>query len=896
MHLRVYGLLLRAYSAEFRADYGSEMASVFEESLRGAKTSGGPMAIARLWALTALDILFSAIPDRLGATGRRRHATQHTSPRGAGRMETLVQDVRYALRGLRRAAGFTTVAGLTTALGIGATATIFSVANAVMLRTLPGVDDAGRLVTVHSTSSDGSSFHAFSFANYQDLRDSESGLSDLAAFALRPVGLSGTEAAELTAGLLVSANYFEALGTRPAVGRFFTTEEDLVLGAHAVVVLSHRGWTRRFDSDPDIIGRTISLNGHPFTVVGIAEPEFAGHLAVLDLEVFVPLAATSLVQAVGDEFTNRNSDWLELVGRLESGVTVGQAQAALSAVAARLSSSYPSANEGQGVDVRPYSNLVAQQAGAVGGFFTLLFVVAAMILVVAAVNVAGMLLARASDRESEMAIRLALGAGRRRLIRQMVTESTLLFLLGGAGGIAIAYVATAALSAIQLPIPVPVIFDFTPDRRVLAFSLAIALLTGLGFGVTPALHATGKRLASRINRGRGVGAGGRTRLRETFVVVQVAGSVLLLVGAGLFVRALGRAGSIDLGFDPQNVHLVGLDVGVQQYPEARGQAFFERLVEQTQALPGVESVGLVRMPPLAFGNATTVVEVSDAPGERGDGRYQTDLNQVTPGYFSALRIPLVSGSLFVEGERNVALINETLARRIWGDRDPIGRTFVPGLDANEAEVRVVGVVGDGKYRSLSDGPRAMIYLPFSDFYSASMSLVARTSGEQPLIAGAMRDVVRAADDELPLMTNAPLEEVIGLSFLPNRIAAITAGTFGALGLLLAAIGLYGVLAYTASRRTREVGIRLALGAPRGSVRRLIVGGGIRLTAIGLAIGFVLAAVLARFLGSLLHGISPTDPPTFAAIALLLTATTLLACVGPARRATRTDPMQALRHD
>ncbi|MDX1395402.1 MAG: ABC transporter permease [Gemmatimonadota bacterium] len=871
----LYRILLRAYSPSFRREAGPELLDMFDAARAEARAQGGVLWWARYWARLLADVAVTAGPTRWRQLRR--------SDRDGGQtVDSILQDLRYAARSLRRSPGFTAVAVVTTALGIGATATIYSVANAVMFRSLTGVRDSHELVTVHATSSDGSSFHAFSVPNFRDLRAGENGLGTLAAFSLLQTSARGAEESEAVAGLMVSEDYFRVLGTRPALGRLLAVG-DHDPGGGPVAVLSHGSWQGRFAGDPGVVGQTVSLGGHAFTVVGVAEQGFTGHLALLDIEAFVPLAFQPLLEGHDGRFLDRNFDWLELIGRRADGVSTGEARAALTAIAERLAEEYVADNRGSGVDVRPYSNVFAQQSGAVGGFFTLLLAVAGMVLVVAAVNVGGMLLARGTDRRAEMALRLALGARRARLVRLMLAESVVLFLLGGAGGVALAFAATAVLSSVQLPIPFPIIFDFTPDRRVLLFSLGLALASGTVFGLVPAMGSTRSGLRARL------GGGGRLRVREWFVVAQIAVSAVLLTGAGLFLRSLSTAASIDVGMRSEDVHILSTNVGILGYEREKGRAFFERLLAEASVVPGVEAAGLVRMPPLTFANETTSVPLPGAP----DGRVGTDVNRVSAGYFNTMRVEIVEGRAFRDAEPAAVVINQTLAARLSSGGSSIGRNVRLGSTDDAPTVRIVGVARDGRYRSLGDEGRSMLFLPFSGFYSEDMSLVVRARGD---VGPALADLVRRADPDLPLIQNAAYEDLIGLSFLPNRVAAITASSFGLLGLVLSAIGLYGVLAYAVARRTREIGIRLALGAPRRSVHRMVLRGGARLALIGMVLGLAGALASTRLLRGLLYGVSPTDPLTLTAIGGLLGAVVVAACVVPASRATRTDPTEALRHE
>ena len=814
-------------------------------------------------------------------------------------MDNFLQDLRYALRSFRAAPTVTLVTALTIAIGIGATTTMMSVANALLLRPPAGIREADRLVTAHSVSPDGSGFHAFSYLDYRDLERAGSGLAALAAYTVFPASLRTGEDPELRVGMLVSANYFSVLGTRPALGRFFLPEEDAGPGGPRVVVLSHAVWQGRFAGDSGIIGRPVELNGQPFTVVGVSEPGFRGSMAALDMSLWVPLVLDPVVSN-RQILDSRGSGWLELVGRLSDGATPARAAAALSMARIGNAAGPPGVESGLTVDVRRYSALPGQVLMPITGFLGLLLVLAGLVLLIASANVANVLLARASARGKEIALRLAIGAGRARLIRQLVTESLLLFVLGGAGGILLAVWATRGLSAFRPPMPMPIALDFHLDLRVLTVTLLVTLITGLVFGLAPALQSTRPNLTLALKDEGGSRRVGRFRLRGAFVAAQVAGTTLLLVTAGLFTRALGRAGTIDLGFDPAPVHVLGLELQVQGYSGARVLALTDQMVERAAALPGVEDVAATDFLPINFGTRETVVSVNDREARMNVGQFQTDFSSVTPEYFRALSLPLVSGRPFRAGDRAgaapVSIVNETLARQIWPGENPIGKRLRFGVDPAQPLTEVVGVARDAKYRSIGDAGIPMFYLPLAQTEPQTVTLLVRSRTGTPSPAEALRGLVRELDASLPIASNSGYADIIGLSLVPSRVARGLAGLFGATGLVIASVGLYGVLAYMVSRRRREIGIRMALGAAARNVRSLVLRDGLRMVSAGLLIGFAGAALVSRLLGSLLYGVSPLDPLTYGVIALLLGAVALLACLVPVRRALGTEPLEVLRHD
>ncbi|UCC71641.1 MAG: ABC transporter permease [Gemmatimonadota bacterium] len=810
-------------------------------------------------------------------------------------MDTLKQDIGYALRLFKRSPGFTAIAALTIALGIGPTTTIFSVANALLHRTPAGVRNPAGLVSVYASEEGGFRWGTMSYPVFEDYRDAENGLDGLAAVEAFPASLStsGVGDPEVVTGLAASASYFAVLGTRPAFGRFFLPDEDDAPAANPVVVLSHRIWARRFGADSAVIGTTVNLNRNSFTVIGVAEEGFHGHVAGYDVALWVPIG---MREAVTGHDLSDNVSGLAAVGRLATGWSLDRAAAAAGVISRRLRARHPDIFEDHALTVAPYSVMLDEARGPVTLFMALLLVVTGILLLIASVNVGSVMLSRAMGRSREVAVRLAVGAGRWRLVRQLLTESVLLFTLGGSAGILLALWATRGLSAIQLPVPVPVVFDFAPDLRVLVFTLIVAFAAGTLFGLAPALQATRQDLVTALKANPGDAPGGRSRLRSVFVVAQVSGSVVLLVAAGMFLRALGRADAVDLGFDPNGVHVLTVDVSIHRYTREEGKGFQARLLERAAALPGVESAGLASILPLGFTQGSTQFTLPGHEPVPGKGLRRADFSMVTPGYFETMRIGIVAGRAFDEGDREgsapVLIVNQTAARQFWAAEGAVGKLILWG----ETPYEVVGVASDGKYRSIGDAPRPMVYLALAQRHASEVSLVARTVPGAPRIDRPVREIALELDPDLPVQTNAPYAQIIGLSLLPNRVAALMTLGFGALGLLLAAVGLFGVLSYGVSQRTREIGIRIALGASVRDVNALVMGQGLRLTGTGLVIGCLAAFGAAQLIRGLLFGVSPADPVAFGSIALVFAAVGLLASYLPARRATRTDPLTALRQE
>jgi predicted permease len=807
-------------------------------------------------------------------------------------MDSIIQDLRYAFRSLRRSPLFALVAIITISVGIGATTTIFSVANSFLLRSPAGVRNAGELVTVHALSEDGSSFHSFSWPGYTELRDANSGLAGLAAYRLIPASLTTESDPDLLLGMVVSGNYFQLLGTRPALGRLIQPADDRgEAGADAVIVLSHRLWVRQFSSDPTVLGRTVTINRQPFTVVGVAEAGFQGHVVAMDVGGWVPMGVYPQFGEIS-RLNDPGSTWLETIGRTGA-VSTGQVTERLSA-AARAGAARRD-QESAGVEVRKYVPVPAQMLLPVGGFLGLLLIISGVILFIGSVNVGSLLLSRAAARSREIAVRLAIGASRVRLVRQLLTESIVLFVLGGGAGILLAFVATRALATLEPPVGMPINFVFQPDVVVLAGALVLTLVTGVVFGLVPALQSTRLDLAHAVRDEERAGRTRRSKLRSVFVMVQVAGSVVLLVVGGLFIRALGRAGELDPGFNIAGLYAAESDLQILRYSEQQQFDFVNAVRRSLAERPGVEQVAVSDQLPLGLGSQSRNFEVPGRPLPNGE-QYFTDFASVTPGYFLTMGIPLERGRDFTEQDRTreapaVAIVNQALARMVWGNEDPIGKTI-----NSQGNIEIVGLARDSKYRTLNEEPLPMLYYPNGWGVSQEVTVIVRASGSPASVAALLKQAIHDADPALPIRNNASVASIIGVSLLPNRIAAFVAGLFGAIGLVLATVGLYGLLAFTVTLRRREIGIRMALGAQAGDVRKLVLGQGLRLTLFGLAIGFALAFAATRLLASRLYGVSPLDPVTFAAISLLLAVTAVIASLVPAVRATRTDPMVAIRHE
>jgi predicted permease len=814
-------------------------------------------------------------------------------------LSSAMQDVRYAVRLLWKSPLFTATAALSLAIGIGANATIFSVASALLLRPLPGLADAGRLVDIGRTQG-GSGFDTVSYPNYRDLNERVTTLEGIYAYSTgpRPVSLGGRAEAERIYGAVVTPNYFRLLGTQPRIGRFFTEAADSAATTQPAAVISHELWQRRFAGDPGLVGQTVTLNGQLFTVLGVTPAGFQG-TTLLKPDVWLPIAATAAAvpRVGGDILTSRQSVWLVMGGRMKPGVSLPQVDAELNAIGTALEHEYPDANRGKNYRAAP-SALVPGRINIVAGFIGLLMAIVGLVLLIACVNVAGMMLARSAARRREIAVRLAIGAGRARLIRQLLTESTVLFAVGLLLGLFLTRWLTALLLGLNPHIPVPLSVGIEMDWRVLAFTIGLSLMAALLSGLAPALQASRADLVPALKAEGLNGGPSRLRLRNAFVAAQLALSLLLIIAAGLFLRALQRAADIEPGFDQQRVDVISLDLSLAGYTPISGRTFVGDALARTRAMPGVEAATMSLDLPLDGGRmGLGGLRVPGVQPPPGTDHFSADWNVVEPGLFETLRLPLLRGRDFAasdtEGAPLVAIVNEALAIRFWGTRDPIGKQMaMDGPNGGRRTLTVIGMARDAKLMSLNEAPRPYVYVPFGQHYMARVSLLVRSTSGTTIPH--VRAVIRELNPNLPVTEAMPLRSVTAIGLIPQRIAAAVAGSLGVVALLLAAIGIYGVTSYAVSRRTREIGIRVALGAASGDVLRLVLRQGLGLAAIGVGIGAALAAAGSTLIESLLFGVRGLDPLTFAMACGLFTLVTLVATYIPARRAMKVDAMVALR--
>jgi macrolide transport system ATP-binding/permease protein len=826
-------------------------------------------------------------------------------------MSDLWQDIRFAARQMARKPGITVFAVLSLALGIGVNSSIFSLVNSVLLRNLPAVRPA-ELVDVYVGKKGDVRYATSSFLDYADLRSWNDVVTDLAAFNVTIATWDNGRKVELLFGEQVTASYFRLLGLRPALGRAFLPEEDATPGTHPVALLSYRCWQQRFGRDPKVIGRSLKLNGIHFTVIGVAPERLKGSFPALAVDFWVPMQMSDAMDRT-PQLGERGSRSLFLKARLKPGVTLDKAQTQFTALAGRLRAAFPEDDKDLEITLVRTCDVVFNPAidGPVIGVAGLLMGIVGLVLLIACSNIANLLLVRASERRKEIAVRLAIGAGRGRLIRQLLTESVLLALLGGAVGLLFALWTTRLIVAFRPPLAIPLTLDVALDAKVLAFTLGLALLTGLLCGVAPALQASRPDLVGTL-RDDTAGPGRRYRrlgLRNLLVILQVAVSTVLLIGAGLFLRSLGNASSIDPGFRLRKGVEAQLVVGLGgTYTDAQARLFYQRLLEKARALPGVRSAAYADHLPLALSIHTSRAELEGKPMRQED-RPETDRSSVGPGYFETLGIPVLQGRAFTERDSlgvlqtpaapKAAIVNEKAAALFWPGEAPLGKRLRFGGEG--AWLTVVGVARNGKYRTLGEDPRPFVYTSTEqDESSLSRTLVVAGAGsgpgEEKTLLTAVRSAIGDLDPNVPIFEIKTLSEHLSVVLFPARMGAALLAAFGLLGLILASLGLYGVVAASVARRTREIGIRMAIGAQKRDVLRLVVNEGMVLTGIGLAIGLGLALAAAQVLRGLLYGIAPTDPLTFLGVALLLGTVALLANLIPARRAAEVDPLVALRYD
>jgi predicted permease len=814
----------------------------------------------------------------------------------SGDLEMLLHEIRHSVRSLAGRPGFTVVAVLTLALGIGANSVIFSWIEATLLNPIPGAVNHGSLAALHVTTATRGDI-SLSYPNYVDIRDAAPpGVEGVAVFATGAMSLRAADAAERVWGQAVSGNVFELLVIQAAEGRLLTPDDDRVPDGHPVAVVSHAFWQRRFGGRPDMVGSTLTLNGRAFTVVGVTARGFQGTQPMIGLDVFVPLAMQRTFIA-GDRLSARGSGWLQGLVRLAPGASMAEAQSGLDVVARRLAADHPEANEGRGL--RLYE-LWRQPSGGTGMLLPVLSVLGGLVAVLLALvcaNMASLLLARANGRQRELAVRRSLGASSGQVVRLLIVESLVLATAAGALAAVMARWSGVLLEAFIPPLPIPISIDAGLNGRVLLFATLVSLVAGIGLGVLPGVSATRTDLASPLKEGGlsgGTALWRRGRVRQGLIVAQVALALVLLVSAGLFLRTLDAARRLDPGFRARNGLVATIDVMPAGYDEARGRQVFDRIADALRSLPGVEAAAIAqRLPLTVIDSSDRGVEVEGYAAAAGE-ELTVYYASVGVGYFDAIQMPLMEGRDFDARDTPEAplavVVNQTMARRYWAGRSALGGRVKVG----ERWAEVVGIAGDAKYGSVSEPPRAFMYLSLHQAYRPSMRIVVRTTGAPDAVVGAVRQAVQRIDPNLPLFDVQTIEQHLAFAFFLFEMAATLLGVFGAVAMMLAALGLYGVVAHSVGLRTREIGVRLSLGATAGAVRRMVMRQGLGLAAAGIVIGLVAAVAVTRLFASQLIGVEPLDPISYAGTALLLAATTAAACYLPARRAARLDPIRALR--
>jgi predicted permease len=815
---------------------------------------------------------------------------------GENLMAMLRQDLTYTFRRLFRSPGLVLTVVLSIGIGIAANATIFSMVSRFVLRPAP-VGDPGTLLSLHTLHDGDQCCNSFSRPVYDDVRDQAKSFTGVAAYdELLPASIGGNGEPERVWGQSATANFFDVMQLTMTLGRGFTNQEERL----PVVVLSHQLWRRRFNADPSIEGKTISLSGHPFTVVGVAPRDFRGLDLILDPQFWVPLGNLPQLMQKPPDTSSRSWHWLSVVGRLKPGVTREQAAAELNLLSQRLAVAHPASDKGNRFLFDQAGSLPPRDRTSVMLFLTALSVVVLLVLCIACANVANLLLAQSAGRQRETGIRIALGATRSQLLRQMLIESTLLALGGGVFGIVLSLWATSALSSFHLPAPIPLDLSIGLDWRVLLYVFALSVGTGLLFGFVPAWAASHPNLMNAL-KGEDALARPERRwsLRNILVVAQIAISMVLLCATGLFLRSLQRAAGIDTGFRSSGVLMMAVDPSVHGYTPERTTQLLTQLRERISSMPSVTSVAYSDLVPLSGGGRSDGFTADGRPAPPG-GPAGTELYMVSPGYFETMGIPRIAGRDFANESPEapkVAIVNEEFAQRLFGRDNPIGQR----VNGAGVPYQIIGVVRNIKSRTLGEQTRPVLYRSLAQNIAGDPSfngnsLMIRSDGDPANLANAVRREISSLDPTLAVYNIETMKEHLRDALFLPRLAGTLFGVFGLIGLLLASIGLYGVISYSVSRRTQEIGIRMALGAQIGAVQRLIVTQGMRLALVAMALGLPAAFVLARFSTSFLYGVRPHDIATFTAVPLFLAVVTLFACWIPSRRASRVDPIKALRCD
>ena len=851
------------------------------------------------------ELVARGMPRTEAAAAARREFGNVTLTREVSRevwrwpsIENLLADVGYGLRMLRRSPGSTAAVVMALALGIGMNTTVFSFVNALLLRAPRRVEAPDKLVELwlHNRVASGiQGYLPLTYPDYVYYRDHNQSFTGMLAFDGDPLSVIWNRFGEgqVVQGQLVSGNFFSLLGVNAFLGRTFLPEDDQTGNR---VVLGHSFWQQRLGSDPQVVGKSLLLNGTNFNVIGVAPSGFAGLLVAIEPDFWAPVTMVERITRDSGRLTSRQTNWLLAVGRLKPGMDATRARTEMKRLAGVIEQDHPDTNKNLDATLFPAALVPGPYRGYVSAFTGLLMAVFALVLLIACVNAASLLLARATGRAREMAIRSALGAGRGRLIRQMLVESTLLSGLAGSAGLVLAYWTAPLLLALK-PASLPITLRIPLDWRVLAFTASVSLFTGVAFGLTPALHSAKTQVAPILKDEAQSASYRKSRLRSFLMIGEIATCVVLLVGATLCVRSLVNASSIDPGFDTQQVAVATLDPGSLGYSEAQVRGFYEQLSQHIGVLPGVFSTSFVNHLPLgsAREQSSAIEGNRSAAGQNG---VPVDVLRVAPGYFETMGIPLLRGRDFIPEESKpsnrasigAAIINDAMAQKLWPNQDPVSRRIRLGEDTG---LEIIGEVKTGKYRTLGEEPIPLVYLPR---LPSRRTLVVHTSGDPTALLDTIRREIQTVDPNIAATDLETMQQYMTLPLFPARTTGLLLGASGILALLLTCIGLFGVISYIVSQRTHEIGVRMALGARRADVLKLVFGHGFAVTSIGLAIGLAASFGVTRFLSSLLYGIRPNDPVTLLGVSLGLALVALLACYLPARRAMRVDPMVALRYE
>ena len=882
--MTVFDILLRLFPHAFREAFGKEMREVFAQQRRVARGRGW-RARAGVWIRTAAGMT--------SAAWREHHDNRKPAAQRLPIMEVLLTDLQLTVRTLLARPMFTAIVVAALSLGVGGVATIFSGLNAIVLRPLPGVTDGNRLIGIDRRTSDWVEGVSSSVRFYEHLREQARSLSGVAVWSRVPLTVVVGQHAHGLSGNIVSNNFFDVLGVRPALGRFFDPHEGARSAAEPTIVLSHATWMAQFNGDPSVIGRHVAVNGRPYQIIGVTPAAFRGVFTPIKIDAWVPLATQPHVHPRRDL---TDQPWLWTIGRLKDGIEPAQARSELTTLAAAWSNSagdqfvrYTS------IRITPLTGLPDDARQALLGFGAVLLGAAGLVLIIAASNVSTLLAMRAAARRREMGIRTALGAGRGRLVRQLLTETLTLFLAGGLGGTLLAVAGTSALERLPIPSDQGLSLELSPDLRVLVFSIAVSLAVGLVFGIVPALRSASRNPVVLL-RSSSPGAGRRTWTTSGLIVAQMACSLVLLTIAGLFVRSVAAGASIDPGFDGRRVTLANFNTQAYGYDEDKGRAFYAAVRQRLEHTPGVEAVTYADRIPLTMSNSGATVSVADANGSnRTEIRVEVAL--VDRDYFDTIGIRVLAGREFMAADvadsHSVAVVNETFVRRAWPGESPagaVGRTYLAG----ERPVMIVGVARDSKYSTLSEPATPFVYRPQAQRWDASRTLFVRVNAEPAAAARIIHDAVASVDPLLPRPVVTTLLREASVALLPQRVAAMVTGVLGLAGLVLAAIGLYGLVSYGVTLRLREIGVRLALGASRGDVVRMVLLQGLRLSAAGAVIGLLASVYATRLVKAYLLNVSAMDAVAFAGGVVLLLGVAGLAAVVPARRAGDADPLVVLR--